>query len=135
MVVLLHRADKWSSVLLMATFAAFSDSVVLVKPERAHRTRSSFYLVAKGVRPEREAAAEAVRAWKAKWSLSTFQLGDGTEGLDEAELEVLGSGGEEKVGEVLRDFGPELMRMAEPVFAIQAEALRAEPWMKSAGAP
>ncbi len=66
------------------------------------------------MRPEHDAAVEAVRGWKAKWSLSTFGLGDRAE-LDEAELEMLESGGEEKVRQVLREFGPTLVRLAEPV--------------------
>ena len=133
MVILLHKADAWPSVLLMHTFATFAETVDLFKPRAGHRMRSSFYLVAKGVRPEREAAVEAVRRWKAKWSMATFGVGgggeDGVDGLGEGELEVLESGGEEKVKTVLREFGPALVRMVEPVFAIQAEALKKAPWM------
>lgn len=132
MVILLHKADAWPSVLLMHTFATFTDNVELFKPLAGHRMRSSFYLVSKGVRPGREAAVEAVRRWKAKWSMATFGVGGGGEdGLGEGELEVLESGGEEKVKAVLQDFGPALVRMVEPVFAIQAEALKKAPWMKN----
>ncbi|KAK4155265.1 hypothetical protein C8A00DRAFT_13671 [Chaetomidium leptoderma] len=137
MVILLHKADAWPSVLLMRTFATFSDHVELFKPQTAHRMRSSFYLVAKGVRPGREAAAEAVRRWKAKWSMATFGVGGGgggeieEDGLGEGEVDVLESGGEEKVRAVLQEFGPALVRMVEPVFAIQAEALKKAPWMKN----
>ncbi|KAJ4290017.1 hypothetical protein N0V88_006818 [Collariella sp. IMI 366227] len=133
MVILLHKANTWSSVLLMHTFTLFSDSVELFKPRKAHRTHSSFYLVAKGVRPRDEAAVEAVRQWKVKWNMATFGVVEGREDglpLDEGEVEVLGSG-EEKVRVVLKEFGPALVRMAEPVFEIQAEALRNAPWMRS----
>ncbi|KAK3900374.1 hypothetical protein C8A05DRAFT_36003 [Staphylotrichum tortipilum] len=133
MVILLHKADAWASVLLMYTFATFSDHLRLFKPQNAHRMRSSFYLVATGVRQGCEAAVEAVRQWKAKWRMATFGVGDGgEEGLGEGELEVLESGGEEKAKAVLQEIGPALVRMAEPVFAIQAEALRNASWMKSA---
>lgn len=136
MVILLHKADRWQNVLLMYTFTTFADYVTLFKPPTAHRTRSSFYLVAKGVRPEREAALEAVRQWKAKWSMVTFrQSGDGEDERGEVELEVLGSGGEEKVNGVLQEFGPDLVKMVEPVFRIQAEALRNASWMKNTGGP
>ncbi len=133
MVVLLHRADAWASVLVISMFVAFVDKVELVKPKMAHRKRSTFYLVAKGVSPEHEAAIEAVSRWKEQWSLSTFGLGDVKNVLGGAELEMIWSGGEEKIREVLCEFGPESVRMAEPVFAIQTEALRRAPWMKTAG--
>ncbi|KAK4039554.1 hypothetical protein C8A01DRAFT_16463 [Parachaetomium inaequale] len=133
-VILLHKADAWPSVQLMHTFAAFADGVELFKPRAGHRVRSSFYLVAKGVRPWREAAVEAVRRWKVQWSVATFgvQGGRGDERLSgEEELELLEGGEEEEVRAVLRKFGPALVRMVEPVFAIQAEALRNAPWMKN----
>jgi hypothetical protein len=129
--MLLHKADAWPSVLLMHTFATFSESVELFKPLTGHKTRSSFYMVVKGVRPGSEAALEAVRRWKMKWSMSTFGVGDGGDGEPgEEELEVLESGGEEKVKAVLEEFGPALVRMVEPVFAVQAKALEKAPWMK-----
>ncbi|KAL2183705.1 hypothetical protein L209DRAFT_572679 [Thermothelomyces heterothallicus CBS 203.75] len=46
---LLYKADAWPSVLLMHTFATFTDDRELSKPRKGHRTRSSVYLVAKGV--------------------------------------------------------------------------------------
>jgi hypothetical protein len=131
-VLLLHKADSWRSVLLMHTFATFADSVELFKPLAAHRLRSSFYMVVKGVQPGREAALEAVRRWKMKWSMATFGVGDGGDGEPgEEELDVLESGGEEEVRAVLEEFGPALVRMTEPVFAVQAKALKKAPWMKS----
>ncbi|KAH6634736.1 hypothetical protein B0J18DRAFT_417023 [Chaetomium sp. MPI-SDFR-AT-0129] len=131
MVILLHKANAWQSVFLMYTFAAFTDHIRLFKPLKAHKTRSSFYLVAKGVHPECEAALGAVRQWKAKWRMSTFGLGDGDDDEpDEAKLEVLESGGEEKVKAVLQEFGPALVKMVEPVFRVQAEALKKAAWMK-----
>ncbi|KAK4101566.1 hypothetical protein N658DRAFT_48164 [Parathielavia hyrcaniae] len=143
MVMLLHKADAWQNVLLMHTLTALASTVQLFKPLAGHRLRSSFYLVAKGVRPDCDAAAEAVRQWKAKWSLATFGVGLGAavsggggcededeDGVGGTEVEVLKSGAEEKVRAVLREFGPALARMAEPVFAIQAEALKKAPWMK-----
>jgi hypothetical protein len=134
MVILLHKADTWPSVLLMHMFATFADTVELFKPKAGHRTRSSFYLVAKGARPECEASVDAVRQWKGMWRVATFGVGgcgEDHDGSREGVLEGLGRGGEEKVQEVLREFGPTLVRMAENVFAIQAEALWKAPWMKN----
>ena len=133
MVILLHKADAWPCVLLTHTFSRMADTVVLYKPQTAHKKQSSFYLVARGVRPRCDAALAAVAGWKAKWGMATFGLGEGGGSLGEAEEEVLGSGAEEKVRGVLREFGPELVRMVEPVFAVQAEALRTAPWMKQKG--
>lgn len=56
-------------------------------------------------------------------------LGGGYKAFAIQELEVLESGGEEKVKTVLGEFGPALVRMVEPVFAVQAEALKKAPWM------
>ena len=128
MVVLMHKAYAWPSVLLMRDFASFTDKVVLFKPRSGHKTRSSFYLVAKGVQPQHEAALQATGRWKAKWRMATFGLGSG----DAFEGEVLNSGEEVAVRAVLDEFGPTLVAMAEPVFAVQAEALRKAPWMKEA---
>ena len=133
MVIFLHKADAWPSVLLTHTLARMAETVVLCKPQTAHKKQSSFYLVARGVRPECDAARAAVAGWKAKWGLATFGVGDGGGPLGEVEKEVLGSGEEEKVRDLLREFGPDLVRMVEPVFAVQAEALRTAPWMKKKG--
>jgi hypothetical protein len=133
MVILLHKADAWRSVLLMHTFATFSDSVELFKPQKAHAARSSFYLIAKGVRPEREAAVEAVRQWKEIWSKATFGVGGaGEDGLGNEEIEGVQSGEDtkEKVKAALEEFGPTLLNIAQPVFAVQVEALKRAPWMQ-----
>lgn len=119
----------------MHTFSQFSASgITLFKPKKAHRLRSSFYLVARGVQPGHEAAREAVKGWKAKWKMATFGVeGEGGVGVIEGEEEVLGSAAEEKVRGVLGEFGGELVRLVEPVFEIQAEGLREAPWVKEGG--
>ncbi|KAK4212259.1 S-adenosyl-L-methionine-dependent methyltransferase-like protein [Rhypophila decipiens] len=117
MIILLHRANSWSTIRLIYTFDLFSDSIQLFKPTKAHRMRGSFYLVAKGVQPVREAALEAVQRWKAQWKFATF----GGEVLNERELEVQF---------VIDAFGSRLLALVEPVFRVQMEALRNAPWMK-----
>jgi hypothetical protein len=47
--------------------------------------------------------------------------------------EVLDIVSDDAVKAVLDGFGPMLVRMAEEVFAIQADALRKAPFMKNAG--
>jgi hypothetical protein len=129
MVFLLHKANAWRSVLLTLTFSTFANGMELFESRAGHRTRSSFYFVAKGVRPECEEAIEAVQEWKARWRMATFGVGGSQDVLDEGGLEVLGTGRENKVNAVLQESGPTLVRMVEPVFGIQAEALKKAPWM------
>ncbi len=126
MVVLLHKADARDSVLLTHTLSRLAENVVLWKPRTAHTARSSFYLVAKGVRPGCVAARAAVEGWKMQWRVATFGGGEVGGG-------ALKEGGEETVKGVLREFGGELVRMVEPVFKVQVEALRRAPWMKGMG--
>ncbi|KAK1829595.1 hypothetical protein QBC39DRAFT_127087 [Podospora conica] len=76
-IVLLHKADAWPSVLIAHAFSQFStDGITLFKPREGHKQRSSYYLVARGVQPDHEAAREAVRGWKAKWKMATFGMGE-----------------------------------------------------------
>ncbi|KAK4166985.1 hypothetical protein QBC43DRAFT_286379 [Cladorrhinum sp. PSN259] len=130
MVILLHRADIWPSINLIYTLSRCSGSVELFKPLTAHRMRSSFYLIVKDVKPGQEAAVQAVERWKAQWKIATF----GEEVMDEREWEALGGiqGSAIKAEAVLKEFGNELLRLAEPVFAVQLEALRNAPWMRNA---
>ena len=121
-VILLHRLDSWRSVALLHRFAAFA-RIRLFKPRHGHTMRTSFYLVAQNVQPRCAAAQRAVGAWKEQWKAATFG-GDG--GGDEAPDTASG----DMVNSVLEDFGSRLIRMAAPVFAIQAEALRNAPFMK-----
>lgn len=88
--------------------------------------RSSFYLVAKGVKPRHDAAVQAVERWKAQWKILTF----GTEVIKETEWGLLGRTEDMEVEVVFKEFGSELLRLVEPVLAVQKEALENAPWMK-----
>jgi hypothetical protein len=83
-----------------------------------HAKRSSFYLVAKRIRPQSLAARAAVEGWKRDWYVATF----GT--AEECAQNRAASSTKEKVDKVLEEFGEELCRLAEPVWAVQEEALR-----------
>ncbi|KAK0729594.1 hypothetical protein B0H67DRAFT_479043 [Lasiosphaeris hirsuta] len=134
MVVLLHKADIWPSIKLIHMFTRFTDSVELFKPLSGHKMRSSFYMVAKGVRPGREAAVQAVEEWKAQWKKATFGMvvGDDDDGPRKGDG-VFGGEEMENAKTVLDEFGDTLVRMTGPIFATQAEALRNAPWVKKAG--
>jgi hypothetical protein len=130
MVVLLHKANAWRSVLLTLTFSTFANGMELFESRAGDKTRSSFYFVAKGVGPECEEAVEAVQEWKARWRMATFAVGWSEDVLDEGGLEVLGSGSGKKVKVVLQEFVSRVLKRVEPVVRIQAEALKKAPWMK-----
>ncbi|KAK4160729.1 S-adenosyl-L-methionine-dependent methyltransferase-like protein [Cladorrhinum sp. PSN259] len=133
MVILLHRAESWRTVKLIHTFSLFSERVELFKPLKAHKMRSSFYMVAKNVKPGRDAALEAVNVWKEQWKQATFgvvEVADGGETNEEGERSTTEwkEDSEEKVKAVLEEYGDDLVRMMEPIFATQAAALRNAPW-------
>ncbi len=123
LIILLHKADSWKSILLMHTFASFAD-IQLFKPCTAHRTRSSFYLVAQKVRPGCIAALDAIAAWKEQWTTATFGM------QAEGDAEALANPPKDKVAAVLSEFGTKLVQLGQPVFAIQAEALRRAPYVR-----
>ncbi|MCJ1240832.1 hypothetical protein MMC14_008836 [Varicellaria rhodocarpa] len=115
LVVLLHKADAWSSIQLILQIDRFA-SVLLFKPRAAHKVRSSFYLIATEVRPESDTAKKAVKKWKEIWWRATF---GGEEGTGEAESSEPGF-----VKNVLDEFGKWLIDYARPVWQLQVEALR-----------
>lgn len=127
MVVVMHRADTWANVALLHLFGKFSDGgrMQLFKPKRAHARKGSFYAVVRGVQPRTVEAVGAVERWKGLWRGAMLLTGDyaGTVG------DGVGSVGAEVVESVLADFGERLVKLVRPVFKIQAEALRAAPWV------
>ncbi|KAK4446722.1 S-adenosyl-L-methionine-dependent methyltransferase-like protein [Podospora aff. communis PSN243] len=131
LIMLMHRADSWRSVKTIHAFSQFSDTVQLYKPKSGHQLRSSFYMVAKGVKPRRKDALEAVERWKAHWREKTFGVVGGGEEEDEGKWKVFRAEGVRRAEEVLGEFGGELVRMVGPVFATQAEGLRNASWMRS----
>ncbi|KAK7917725.1 hypothetical protein PG985_011333 [Apiospora marii] len=65
LVVLLHKAETWTTLCTVRRLARISRQVRLHKPRVSHTTRSSFYLVAQGVDSAHPEAAAAVAKWKA----------------------------------------------------------------------
>ncbi|MCJ1352045.1 MAG: hypothetical protein MMC33_002029 [Icmadophila ericetorum] len=116
MVILLHKIEAWDTTFLLYQFSQFSE-IWLFKQKIAHRFRSSFYLIAKKVKPKSTAALAAVRGWKEIWHRTTF---GGPEGRGEAEPEV----SKETVKKLVEEFGEKLVKLAKPIWTIQGDALR-----------
>jgi 23S rRNA U2552 (ribose-2'-O)-methylase RlmE/FtsJ len=119
LIMLLHKIEAWSTSTLLKTFDAFS-SVVVFKPEKKHGQRSSFYLVAKNVQPESEAAKEAVKKWKKTWYATTFE-GDSAQEYPNEEAEAA----------FLEEFGPRLVELGHTIWETQARALERAPYVRS----
>ncbi|KAI1760170.1 hypothetical protein GGR53DRAFT_526380 [Hypoxylon sp. FL1150] len=119
-VVLLHKMEKCDTVALLQTFSKFS-SVRCFKPQKGHRIRSSFYMVATNIQSQHPNAVQAINTWKAAWKIATF-------GTDEEYKQLLQDEGK-VVEESLADFGTELVNMGRRVWRIQSEALSKAPFM------
>lgn len=118
-VLLLHRIESWDTVCILHAFNEFSD-IQLYKHRKAHAIKSSFYLVAKRVNMEHDTARESMGYWKSLWRYLTFEhfkeIPLGRWSLYESDDVFVQN---------LRDnFGPQFLRLAEPIWKIQAEALR-----------
>lgn len=122
MVVLLHKLERYDTANLLRTFSKIS-SVRSFKPERGHRIRSSFYMVATNVQSQHPDAIQAVEAWKSAWKVATF----GTDGDYEQSIRV----GGEDVGEMLAEFGADLVNMGRQAWRVQADALTRAPFIRN----
>ncbi|KAL8912088.1 MAG: hypothetical protein Q9171_002876 [Xanthocarpia ochracea] len=125
-VILLHKADAWDTMRLLQNFCSFSQ-VALFKPETGHRSRSTFYLVAKDVQSTSTQARLFVDHWKQTWTEATFggEEGVGTDPAmpDDTEVDAL-----------LHDFGSRLIHLAQNIWLIQAAALNRAHWISGSGA-
>jgi hypothetical protein len=115
LIMLLHKIDSFPAANVLYTFSKFA-KVEAFKPQKKHATRSSFYMVAKDVQPEHDAAKAAVEGWKEAWWKATFggEAGTGKPKIDASDSVVLN---------MLEEFGEQLMEMGRPVWRIQGDAL------------
>ncbi|PQE29865.1 hypothetical protein CJF32_00000537 [Rutstroemia sp. NJR-2017a WRK4] len=90
------------------------------QPAKKHAIRSTFYLIAKNVEPNSEAARLAIKAWKEVWWSATF---GGVEGVGIWKIDVKN----DYTQSVIDNFGDRLARFARPVWKIQADALSKTP--------
>ena len=127
-IMLLHRVETWRTIKLLSTFDKISE-IKLFKPTTCHRTRSSFYLIAKNVQPNQPEALVAIDEWKESWKNATFSLSTDEWNQDRPDLveaHVLN----EEVSSLLTSFGERLIELGEPVWQIQKTALNEAPWFK-----
>jgi len=122
LIMLLHKVERWQTTELLYLFSHFS-AVRLWKPKKKHATRSSFYMIARDMKPESIAAREAVEGWKKQWWEATFGGENGTgEFIERVE--------EGKVEKVLKEFGERLVELGGDVWEIQGNALKTAPFMR-----
>lgn len=121
LVLVMHKPESFDTAEIIRTFTKCS-SVRLFKSKTKHAITSSFYMVAMGVDTQSEEMQSAVVKWKKQWEDATFQS-------DEA-LSTCPRASEDQVREMLADFGPQLIDLATPLWKIQADALRASPFLK-----
>ena len=103
-IALLHKSHKWRTFSLLHMFSKFSD-IQLFKPEGFHAQKSSFYLVAKNVRPQSQDAIDAIEKFAWSWSRGTFS--DATGPSEDNDNDVSNKG-EMKL--LLEEFGCKLDR-------------------------
>ena len=123
-IILLHMVDAWDTVNLLFQFNSFA-SIQLFKPVKKHGIRSTFYLIARNVNPDHPAAIAAVAQWKANWKEATFIYNEDTTLVEEAKPRNMS----ERI-HVLDEFGSRLIELAEPIWAIQRDALKSAPFMR-----
>ena len=126
LIMLLHKVEMWNTMKLLSIFDKISQ-IELLKPRRSHRTRGSFYLIAKNVQPDQPEALVAINEWKEDWKNATFPPS-----ADEGEqdrTDVVEQ--DEEVSSLLASFGERLIELGGPVWEIQKNALRDAPWLKT----
>lgn len=119
LIMLCHKAENWQNITSFSLFSKFS-RLQLWKPSRIHGKRSSFYMIARHVQTQSVHAKLAVESWKRTWYHATFGGEAGTGGK---QLQPT----PEEVQSVLDEFGDEFIRLAVPVWSIQARNL--ETWI------
>ncbi|KAM0241606.1 hypothetical protein ACHAPO_001295 [Fusarium lateritium] len=121
MVVLMHKLDSWRSFHLIHQFSKIAD-VYLYKHCKHHRTRSSFYLVAKAVQAESSYAKSLVEGWKKQYKIATFGTGE-----DYVKMFWLDK---ENTQSMVEEFGAEFVKMGIKIWKTQADGLRNAPFIR-----
>lgn len=131
MVILLHKIDSWETVLTLRAFDQFAD-IIIFKPLTSHKSRGSFYLVARNIQPHHKAALETIQTWTEAWKYPTFRAlaGKGQEVAfpdDRNDSTVL----DEQVTKVMNEYGERLVTLGENAWKIQTEAIKESRWFNN----
>ncbi|KFY21943.1 hypothetical protein V493_06973 [Pseudogymnoascus sp. VKM F-4281 (FW-2241)] len=118
LIAVLHKPESFDTAEILRLFSGFSN-ITLFKPVKAHAKRSSFYMVAKKVRPLM--AVRTIEAWKEEWRIAT--LGSHNE------YEILTRRSAEDTQMILEQFGEELVKLGRLVWVTQAKALEKAPFI------
>lgn len=115
LVILLHKPDAWDTAHLLYQVSQFS-KIELFKPLKRGNANNTFYLVAKDVQPDHQAARAAISGWKEAWFQATFAgpevAGDAAAVEDDATVQG-----------VIDEFGTKLIELARPLWKIQIDGL------------
>ncbi|KAG9753484.1 NAD(P)-binding protein, partial [Aureobasidium melanogenum] len=87
LVVLLHRINTPRNFRIIHLFHKFSH-VQFFKPVTSHKIKSSFYLVAKNVRPDERAYAEAMAHFRQLWDHATYGIANESQAVFSTEWEL-----------------------------------------------
>ncbi len=128
LIILLHRLDTFHSMMLIRSFCKLA-TVELFKPKRAHAIRSSFYMVAKDVKPHSAEAEIALEKYKSLWHNATFGDGVGVGKSAKDDVDRI------DFPAVLEEFGPKLAALGRGIWKIQADALEKAPFMPNKPPP
>ncbi|KAF8537632.1 hypothetical protein BDD12DRAFT_911333 [Trichophaea hybrida] len=120
MVMLMHKMEAWDTVLLLRSLHKFAE-ISVYKPPKSHAIRSSFYIIAKNIRPYSAEAKAALKRFKSQW----WQLTFGERPCRDEEGDAEG-----KVDEVIEEFGERLRELGKDIWSIQAEALAKAEFMR-----
>lgn len=120
LIAVLHKPESFDTAEILRLFSGFSN-ITLFKPVKAHAKRSSFYMVAKKVRPLM--AVKTIEAWKEEWRIATLGLYN--------EYEVLTRRSAEDTKMMLDQFGEELVKLGRLVWVTQAKALERAPFIRN----
>jgi 23S rRNA U2552 (ribose-2'-O)-methylase RlmE/FtsJ len=121
LVLVMHKPESYDTADVIRTFTKCS-SVRLFKSKTMHAIKSSFYMVATEVDTQSEEMQSAVVKWKKQWEDATFQS-------DKALSSCLRAT-QDQAREMLAEFGPQLIDLATPLWEIQADVLRASPFLR-----
>lgn len=115
LVILLRKPDAWDTARLLYQVYQFS-TIELFKPRKTGNANHLFYLVAKDVQPDHQAARAAISGWKEAWLQATFGgpevAGDAAAVEDDATVPGL-----------IDEFGTKLIELARPLWKIQIDGL------------